>query len=86
MRETTFKNRALTELQEWATDNPKVLKRIFRILEECQRTPFEGIAKPEPLKGNLKGYWSRRIDDEHRLVYEVTEDTIIVFSLKGHYD
>jgi toxin YoeB len=86
MRETTFKNRALTEIQEWATDNPKLLKRIFRILEECQRTPFEGIAKPEPLKGSLKGYWSRRIDDEHRLVYEVTDDAIIVFSLKGHYD
>ena len=72
MRETTFRNRALSEMQEWASENPKILKRIFRMIEECQRTPFEGIAKPEPLKGNLKGYWSRRIDGEHRLIYEVT--------------
>lgn len=86
MRETTFKNRALFEMQEWASENPKMLKRIFRMLEECQRTPFEGIAKPEPLKGDLKGYWSRRIDDEHRLIYEVTNDSIIILSVRGHYD
>jgi toxin YoeB len=86
MRETTFKNRALLEMQEWASDNPKMLKRIFRMIEECQRTPFEGIAKPEPLKGDLKGYWSRKIDDEHRFVYKVTDDSIIVFSVRGHYE
>jgi toxin YoeB len=86
MRETILQNRALLDMQIWASENPKMLKRIFRMLEECQRSPFEGIAKPEPLKGNLKGYWSRRIDEEHRLVYEVTDEAIIVFSARGHYD
>jgi len=49
-------------------------------------TPFEGIGKPEPLKGDLSGCWSRRIDEEHRLVYEVTDDLIIVLSMYGHYE
>ncbi len=59
--------------------------RIIKLLEEIQRTPFEGTGKPEPLKYNLKGCWSRRIDDEHRLVYEVTNDEIVVISCKYHY-
>jgi toxin YoeB len=57
----------------------------MRIIEECRKTPFEGIGKPEPLKGNLSGCWSRRISDEDRLVYEVTDDMIIIMSMKGHY-
>jgi toxin YoeB len=59
--------------------------RIIKLLEEIQRNPFEGTGKPEPLKHNLKGLWSRRIDDEHRLVYEVTNDEVIVISCKYHY-
>jgi toxin YoeB len=86
MRETILQNRALLDMQIWASENPKMLKRIFRMLEECQRSPFVGIAKPESLKGNLKGYWSRRIDEEHRLVYEVTDEAIIILSARGHYD
>jgi toxin YoeB len=56
------------------------------MFDESGRNPFVGIGKPEPLKGNLRGKWSRRIDDEHRLVYDVTETEITLYSLWGHYD
>ena len=85
MRDVQFDNHAFEEMREWAVENPKMLQRIFRIIEETQRTPFNGIGKPEPLKGDLKGHWSRRINDEDRLVYRVTEDFIIVRSMKEHY-
>ena len=85
MRGLQLDNRAFEELREWAVENPKTLQRILRIIEECQRDPFKGIGKPEPLKGDLKGYWSRRINDEDRLVYKVTEDFIIIRSMKEHY-
>jgi toxin YoeB len=83
---TTFTPDALDHLSEWAVYEPKALKRIVRLPDECCRTPFDGIGKPEPLRGSLKGLWSRRIDDEHRLVYDVTDAEITVFSLRGHYD
>ncbi|WP_420148152.1 Txe/YoeB family addiction module toxin [Spirosoma sp.] len=86
MRTTRIQPEALEHLSEWAAFEPKTLKRIFRILEECCRTPFEGIGKPEPLKANKAGLWSRRITDEHRLLYEVTDTDIIVHALRGHYD
>ena len=85
MRGLQLDNRAFEELREWAVENPKTLQRILRIIEECQRDPFKGIGKPEPLKGDLKGYWSRRINDEDRIVYKVTEDFIIIRSMKEHY-
>lgn len=56
----------------WQSSDRKLLERLNQLLRECQRHPFEGTGKPEPLKGNLKGWWSRRIDREHRLVYRVT--------------
>jgi len=58
---------------------------INKLIEETRRTPFEGIGKPEPLKANLSGYWSRRIDDKNRLVYSVEEDSIIILSCRFHY-
>jgi toxin YoeB len=78
-------------LREWAAYKPKTLSRIFRLLDECTCTPFEGIGKPEPLRGELRGFYdpplrSRRIDDEHRLVCQVTDEEITVFSLQGHYE
>jgi toxin YoeB len=81
-----LQKQALDDLGEWAAFEPKTLKRIVRMLEECCRTPFEGIGKPEPLKGDKAGLWSRRITDEHRLVYAVTDDDLIVHALRGHYD
>jgi toxin YoeB len=56
------------------------------MFEECAKTPFDGIGKPEPLKGNRQGFWSRQIDEEHRFVYTITDSEIIVVSLRGHYD
>lgn len=66
------------------TDN-KLLKRINTLIKEIMWTPFEGMGKPEPLKANLSGYWSRRINTEHRLVYEVSEDNIIIVACRFHY-
>jgi toxin YoeB len=63
----------------------KILDRVFELLEDTARSPFKGIGKPEPLKGT-NGYWSRRITAEHRLVYKVTPDTILVIACRFHYD
>ena len=85
MRDLRLRDQAISDMNSWLSENPKMLKRILRILDECRRTPFEGIGKPEPLKGNLSGCWSRRITEEDRLVYEVTNDLIIVYAMKEHY-
>lgn len=63
-----------------------VLKRINQLIKEIQRQPFEGIGKPEPLKHGLSGYWSRRINDEHRIVYKVAGDTLWIAQLRYHYE
>lgn len=73
-------------MQDWAATNPRLLTRALKLIRECQRTPFDGIGKPEPLKANLSGLCSRRITDEHRLIYQVTDETIVVHSLQGHYE
>lgn len=86
MRSLKLEPKATQQVADWLHSDPKTLKRILRILQECCRTPFEGIGKPEPLKGDLKKYWSRRIDDEHRLVYQVSDTEVTVFSLRGHYE
>ena len=86
MRHIVMRPEAWSDLKIWIQEAHKVALRIHRILDECCRTPFEGIGKPEPLRGNLKGLWSRRINDEHRIVYEVSNETITVFSLRGHYE
>lgn len=85
MRNISFTPTSFSQFNEWRSVNKKMQDRIIKLLEEIQRTPFEGTGKPEPLKHNLKGLWSRRIDDEHRLVYEVTNDEVIVISCKYHY-
>jgi toxin YoeB len=67
-----FSERAWTHYLLWQDDDTKMLDRLNTLIKECQRDPFRGIGKPEPLGGNLTGWWSRRIDSEHRLVYRVT--------------
>lgn len=71
----------------WQTQDRKTLKRINKLITECMRDPFEGIGigKPEPLKENLSGLWSRRIDDTHRLVYKVEDDYLTIISCRYHY-
>lgn len=70
----------------WFMQNDfKNVKKIYSVLESASKNPFTGIGQPEPLKSNYKGYWSRRINLEHRIVYKVENDKIVIFSLKGHY-
>jgi toxin YoeB len=69
----------------WQNTDKQILKKINVLIKDIQREPFNGIGKPEPLKHNLVGYWSRRIDSEHRLVYEVVEDGIIIIACRYHY-
>lgn len=69
----------------WQSQDKKTLKRINRLIQEVMRQPFEGIGKPEPLRENLAGFWSRRIDDTNRLVYAVDDEWITVVSYRYHY-
>lgn len=69
----------------WQTTDKNILKKLNILLKEIQRTPYAGIGKPEPLKHKLQGCWSRRITDEHRLVYEITEDTLRIIGCRFHY-
>lgn len=77
---------AWEEYCEWQQLNKTVLKRINALIRDMQREPFSGIGKPEPLKGNLRGFWSRRINDEHRIVYAVEDELIVIIACKGHYE
>ncbi|MFY9121366.1 MAG: Txe/YoeB family addiction module toxin [Syntrophomonadaceae bacterium] len=81
-----WEERAWEEYCYWQTQNRKVLKRINILIKDIQRNTYEGIGKPEPLKGNLSGWWSRRIDEEHRIVYCEKDGSIIIASCKGHYE
>jgi toxin YoeB len=69
----------------WQKTDKQTLRRINALIKETMRTPFEGIGKPEPLKHALSGYWSRRISDEHRFIYKVSEDAIEIVQLRYHY-
>lgn len=70
----------------WQAQDKKTLKRINALMKDIERSGFEGIGKPEPLKGKLSGFWSRRIDDVNRLVYRIKDGTIEIVSCRGHYD
>lgn len=81
-----FTDKAWTDYTYWQTQDKKTLKRINLIIKDMQRDAFEGIAKPEPLKGNLTGYWSRRIDESNRIIYAVDDDYITIIACRYHYD
>ncbi|NNL57277.1 MAG: Txe/YoeB family addiction module toxin [Pseudomonadales bacterium] len=70
----------------WQTQDKKTLKRINKLVRETQRTPFTGVGKPEPLKETLAGFWSRRIDETHRLVYAVDSNHLTIISCRYHYE
>ncbi len=86
MSKLLFEENAWQEYLYWQTQDKKTLKRINNLLKDIDRNAFDGIGKPEPLKQNLQGYWSRRIDDTNRIVYKIENDTVIIASCKGHYD
>ena len=81
----TFHEEAWEDYLYWQSSDWKQLKKINALLRECLRTPFAGTGKPEPLKGEFAGWWSRRIDQEHRLVYRATEDGLLIAQCRYHY-
>jgi len=85
MRIVAFTPDAWEDYIYWQTQDRKTLKRINELIKATQRTPFEGIGKPEALKENLSGFWSRRIDDANRLVYEVSDAEVSIISCRYHY-
>jgi toxin YoeB len=80
-----FTESAWADYLHWQQHDPKLLARINALLKDCGRSPFSGIGKPEPLRENLAGWWSRRINDEHRLVYRVTDEQLIIAQCRFHY-
>ena len=70
----------------WQGQDKKTLKKINALIRDMQRSPYEGIGKPEPLKGNLSGWWSRRIDNANRIVYKVKDNVLIIAACRNHYD
>lgn len=85
MRKIIFTEQAEEDLFDFKENKPKLFDKIKALIENIQEAPFVGLGKPEALKHQLKGFWSRRINIEHRLVYKVEEDKIIVVQCKGHY-
>ncbi|MCA9997903.1 MAG: Txe/YoeB family addiction module toxin [Anaerolineales bacterium] len=85
MRKIVFESTAFDDFVEWATQDKQIYGKIIGLIKDIQRNSFSGLGKPEPLRHELKGYWSRRIDQEHRLVYTVTNDSIIIIACKYHY-
>ncbi len=86
MMTLTFSSRAWESYLYWQKTDKAILKRIHALIKDIQRQPYEGIGKPEPLKHGLSGYWSRRITDEHRIVYKVDGDNLLIALLRYHYD
>lgn len=81
-----FSNQAWEDLCYWIDKDRRTAKRIARLIEDTKRSPFEGIGKPEPLKHDFAGYWSRRINEEHRMVYSVRGDELLLAQLRYHYE
>ncbi len=80
-----FSEHAWDDYLYWQRTDRKILERINKLIKEIQRSPFEGTGKPEPLRHGLSGYWSRRITDEHRIVYKVEKDSLHLAQLRYHY-
>ncbi len=85
MKSLVFEFESFDEFINWKQDDSKIFNKIVNLIKDARRHPFTGLGKPEPLKHTYKGCWSRRITDEHRLVYKVTEESIIIVSCKYHY-
>ena len=85
MRAIEFSQIALEEMLWYKTGNQNLIFKILELINDIQKHPFEGIGKPEPMKNEYAGFWSRRINDEHRLVYKITDEKIEISSCKGHY-
>jgi len=82
----SFSKNAWEEYISWQKEDVKILRKINALIKEIQRTPFEGIGKPEPLKFDFSGFWSRRIDNTHRLIYRLINQELLIYSCRFHYD
>lgn len=85
MRTIEFVPKAFKEYNDWIERDRKTALRIGDLVKDILRTPFEGLGKPEALKHEFKGYWSRRIDHEHRLIYKISDDSVLIISCFSHY-
>ncbi|MCU4174891.1 Txe/YoeB family addiction module toxin [Carboxylicivirga sp. N1Y90] len=83
--EINFMSQAWEDYLHWQNTDKKTLQQINKLIRQCQRTPYEGIGKPESLKGNLSGWWSRRINHKDRIIYRVEEDTLYILQCRYHY-
>jgi toxin YoeB len=81
-----FEQEAFDDYNAWEEEDKKLYEKIKALIKDIKRTPFKGLGKPEPLKYRWSGYWSRRITDEHRLIYKVEKETIYIASCKYHYN
>ena len=84
-RKLTFSDEAWDDYLYWQDTDRSMLRRINQLIKDIRRSPYEGIGKPEPLKHQLAGWWSRRIDGEHRFLYRVTEQAVEISNLRNHY-
>ncbi|MEQ9299191.1 MAG: Txe/YoeB family addiction module toxin [Cyclobacteriaceae bacterium] len=82
----TFSMNAWEDYLYWQNEDKRILRKINALVKDIMRTPFSGIGKPEPLKHELAGYWSRRIDREHRLVYKVKDEALLIYMCRYHYN
>lgn len=80
-----FAQKSWDDYNYWLEHDKKIFERLRRLIKETLRDPYGGIGKPEPLKNNLKGYWSKRINDEHRLVYKIEDQQLVIISCRFHY-
>jgi toxin YoeB len=85
MRKLVFDHDAFDDFTNWASFDRKIFVKIVELIDNIDNTPHKGLGKPEPLKFSESGYWTRRITEEHRLVYKVDNNTIYIASCKGHY-
>jgi toxin YoeB len=86
MKKIIFSKNAWEDYLFWQAEDRKILKKINALIKDIQSNPYSGIGKPEPLKYDLAGLWSRRIDHEHRLVYQVNENELLIYNGRYHYD
>ena len=85
MKAVHFEGVAYEQFIEWSEKSPDTFMKIDRLIKDISRSPFKGLGRPEPLKHKWKGWWSRRITQEHRLIYKYEKETIFIASMKGHY-
>ncbi|MBP9664957.1 MAG: Txe/YoeB family addiction module toxin [Pyrinomonadaceae bacterium] len=85
MRKVSLEPKALDDIEYWLSEDRRILAKVLGLIKDIRRDPFSGLGKPEPLRGDLAGAWSRRITEEHRIVYKITGDEVAIASCRFHY-